>query len=509
MTDLHLSHEPLKKPDVLVVPVREDKGKAHCLGGDEAVQKAVHTLEASGAFKPTPGASYLLTPLEGQRILLFGLGDKDAAKKAGLSRSEALRRLGGKLFKALSGLGKITAELHLDPIEEEDETNSSHIAECLAIGARLANYSYDTHKGKSEHKKKESKKSLNLHLSGKGAKAGLAKAQAISDAVLACRDLQATPPNIADPHYMSGRARAIAKTHKHVKATILGEAELKKAGYVGILTVGAGSIKESQLIVVDYNPPGAKGTLGLVGKAITFDTGGISLKPGAKMHEMKYDKSGGCAVLNAIDLIASLEIPHRVVAVVTAAENMPGGRAARPGDIITYKNGKSVEILNTDAEGRLVLADGLLHIASFKPDVVLDLATLTGMCVATFGHVAAGVMSNNDALSEALIASGKESGERLWPLPMWEEYGEMIKGEHADIKNIGGQYGGTITGAWFLKHFVPEGTPWAHLDIAGTAWGDFKNSYIPNGPSGFGVRLLLDFLEQQGKHLNRFKKEMA
>ncbi len=277
---------------------------------------------------------------------------------------------------------------------------------------------------------------------------------------------------------------------------MLGKNEMKKLGMGALLGVAQGSQEPPALIVLEYR--GGRKTeppVVIVGKGITFDTGGISLKPPANMDEMKMDMSGGGVTLGTLQAAAALKLPVNVIGLVPATENMPSGTAIKPGDVLKSMSGKTIEVLNTDAEGRLVLADALAYAARYKPQAVIDLATLTGAVVVALGHSAAAVLGNDETLVKKLITSGESTGERLWQLPLWEEHEKAMKSQLADLKNIAGPGvgAGTITGAAFLKAFAGD-QPWAHLDIAGTAWGDEK-PYVPKGPSGFGVRLLVDYLE--------------
>lgn len=276
---------------------------------------------------------------------------------------------------------------------------------------------------------------------------------------------------------------------------------MAKLGMNAILGVARGSEQRANLMVLRYESPGAKRTLAVVGKGVTFDTGGISIKPSESMHEMKYDMSGAAAVLGAMRAIAALKPAINIIALAPAVENMPGANAQRPGDIVKAYNGKTIEVLNTDAEGRLVLADALAYaVDKFKPDCIVDLATLTGACVTALGHYAAGVTATDDALYEALCRASDVSGERIWRLPLWEDYDKLIEGTHADLANIGPRgEAGSIIGGCFLKHFVGD-TPWAHLDIAGAAWGGKNISYLRDkDASGFGVRLLTQWILDQAE----------
>jgi leucyl aminopeptidase len=264
----------------------------------------------------------------------------------------------------------------------------------------------------------------------------------------------------------------------------------------GILGVAQGSTEEPRLIVVEHRPKKPKKSVVIVGKGVTFDSGGISIKPARGMEEMKFDMCGAATVLGVMRAVAQLELPLKVVGLIPAAENMPSGTAIKPGDILTMSSGKTVEVDNTDAEGRLLLADGLHYAGKFNPDIVLDFATLTGACVVALGHEAAGIMGNDDELVETLRKIGERVGERVWPLPLYEEYLSYLKSEWADFKNTGSRWGGPVTAGTFLKQFVPEKVAWAHLDIAGVAYHDKEHNGQPKGASGFGVVLTVAFLEQ-------------
>jgi leucyl aminopeptidase len=280
-----------------------------------------------------------------------------------------------------------------------------------------------------------------------------------------------------------------------IHCTILHQEELEKLGMGALLAVGQGSQHPPRMVVMEYRGAGAtEKPTALVGKGITFDTGGISLKPGANMEMMKQDMAGGAAVLGAMQAAAALKLPVNLVGLVPLAENMPDGRAYKPGDVVTTLSGLTVEINNTDAEGRLILCDALHYAHRFTPAAIIDLATLTGACVVALGHNATGAMGNDPKLLSALAGAGEATGERLWELPLWEEYGDLMKSDIADLKNAGGPHAGTISAGWFLKQFV--GThKWAHLDIAGTAWEDKGRHYLPKGATGVGVRLLVKYLK--------------
>ena len=326
------------------------------------------------------------------------------------------------------------------------------------------------------------------------AQRALREAQATAEGMDLARNLSNQPPNVCTPAYLARTAQRLRTSHG-LKVRVLEQAAMKKLGMGALLAVSQGSRQKPRFIILEHQ--GRKGGKGgkrmapivLVGKGVTFDTGGISLKPSAAMDEMKYDMCGGASVIGALAAAARLKLPRPVVGLVPAVENMPGGAAARPGDIVTSLSGKSIEILNTDAEGRLILCDALSYAQRYKPSRIVDVATLTGACVVALGNQASGLLSNEDTLAQELLDAGESSGDRAWRLPLWEEYQEQLRSPFADIANIGGRAAGTITAACFLSRFT-EGQKWAHLDIAGTAWHSGKNK----GASGRPVPLLVQFL---------------
>ncbi len=308
------------------------------------------------------------------------------------------------------------------------------------------------------------------------------------------------PPNECSPTTLATFAKSIAKKNK-MKCVVFSKNELKKKGFGGIIAVGKGSKNEPKLIVLEhYGGHRNEKPIVLVGKAVTFDTGGISLKPGEKMDEMKFDKCGGCTVLGIMKAVSELRLPVNVIAIIPSVENMPGSESYRPGDIIKLYNGKTAEILNTDAEGRLILADALAYgEKQYSPKAIIDFATLTGACIIALGNNVAAIVSNNERLKQKINESSKRTTEEVWELPLNEDYMDMIKSEVADMKNVGiGRAAGTITAAAFLRNAIGE-TPWVHIDIAGVAWTQVATKskpYNPKGATGFGVRLILDYLQK-------------
>lgn len=333
----------------------------------------------------------------------------------------------------------------------------------------------------------------------RGSKTALANAIAMGEGQRLTRRLQQLPGNVCTPEYLARTARDIAKRHR-LRVQVYGRRDLKRMKMESFLAVAAGTPQDPKLIVLEYRG-GRRGDapVALVGKGLCFDSGGISIKPAAGMEMMKYDMSGAAGVLGAIEAIARMKLRINVVGLIGSTTNMPSGTSMNPGDVVTASNGKTIEILNTDAEGRLVLADVLAYSARFKPAAIIDAATLTGACVIALGSSATGVMTNDEKLQAEVLEAAKRGGEPGWPLPMWDDYREMIKGDIADIKNIGGRGAGTITAALFLREFVPSGTPWVHLDIAGTAYSETDLTVIPKGPTGVPVRTFVEFVRGRAR----------
>ncbi len=325
------------------------------------------------------------------------------------------------------------------------------------------------------------------------AEAHVAQGRATALGMALTRTLGNLPPNIMNPEALADQAKALAKQYK-LKSTILKRADMEKLGMGSLLAVAQGSTATPRLIALEYKGVKNQAPIALVGKGVTFDTGGISLKPGAGMDEMKFDMCGAATVLGVMQAVAELQLPIHLVGVIPAVENMPAGNAARPGDVVTSMSGQTIEILNTDAEGRLILCDALTWTQrEYQPEKIIDMATLTGACIIALGNTTSGLMGNNDDLQKQLQAAGDKSYDRVWSLPLFDEYDEQLKSNFADMGNIGGREAGTITAACFLKRFIENDTPWAHLDIAGTAW----TSGTKKGASGRPVPLLVQYLVDQ------------
>ena len=444
-----------------------------------------------GKFSQT-FSSYSPDHHEASEIILFGLGQKKNHKRG------CLRKATGQIIQIAKSRKAKSVRILLDSFVGGEPALADAAAIMPEI-AVLATYDFDKYKSKKEEAKKEVKLELLEFLFAKkqneaSLHAAAEKAEAIAKGVTLARTLINEPANIMNPPELAARAKKMA-SEKKIQCTVLSETELKRLKMGGILAVNQRSVTPPALIVLEYgNRFKNKGTVCLVGKGVTFDTGGISIKPAKDMEKMKYDMSGAATVIATLGVIADLKLPVHVVGLAPAVENNVAKDPQRPGDIIRMFNGKTVEVINTDAEGRLILADALAYSEKYKPKAIIDLATLTGMCAYTFGDKAIGMLGTDERLLSRVKKAGEETGERCWQLPLWDEYFEQIKGHHSDLNNTGGPYGGTITATMFLKEFVPEKTPWVHLDIAGTAWCDSPRYDCVKGATGVGVRLLAKLL---------------
>lgn len=493
--------------ELLALPLAQLEGSAGRLPAriaalDRATGGRIASVVAAGDFRGKRGESVLLHAPDGvaaKRLLLVGLGEESAIGAAGL------REAAGAAAKAAAARRARSLVL-LAPAVRRVRTPET--AQALAEGLVLASYRFDRYRRRDENAA-AGPESATLLFEAKAARA--ARAAATTGVVLAesqnlARDLSNEPPNTLPPAGLAREAERVAK-EVGLRCRVLEVPELRRRKMGAILAVGGGSSRPPRLIVLEHNAPsrtrkggrkaGARRrpTVCLVGKGVTFDTGGISLKPTASMVKMKHDMSGAAAVIGAVRAAALLRIPLHVVGIVGAAENMPSATAYRPDDIVRTASGRTVEVTNTDAEGRMVLADALHHaIQEFGPAAVVDVATLTGACSVALGHWAAAVLGNRESLVDAIREAGETTGERFWPLPLWDAHREHMRSEVADVRQTGGRYGGTITAAAFLWHFVGE-TPWAHLDIASTADTERKSALQPCvGATGFGVRTLVEFL---------------
>lgn len=483
------------KGDLLVYCALQHKDKMPLC--EEGIRKLVKPAWKSGDFTAKPGETVLLysdllshaAKPACPRILIVGLGEhKENIDEV----REQLRLAGGTVAGAAR---KCRAKKVLVVLPQMKEITAADKAEAMSEGLILGNYSFDRYK--KEDKDRPSPVE-DFYLTGPDSASSLRRGvkRGRTAALAACRarDMANEPGNFWTPEKFAEFGKDLGKKYA-VKCRVLEKAAMKKLGMGGILAVNQGSASPPKLVILEYISNTKNPTLMLVGKGLTFDSGGVSLKPAAGMEDMKYDMCGGAAVITAMQAVGR-EQPNNVnvIALIPATDNMSGGAAVKPGDIITHFGGKTSEIINTDAEGRLILADALAYgIKKYKPDAVVDLATLTGAVIIGLGHHKTGLLANNDSLAARLLSAGESAGEPLWRLPLGPEYSKQIESKVADIKNTGGRPAGTITAAAYLQEFVGE-TPWAHCDIAGTAWGFTKKSYVPKGPSGIATRTLISLI---------------
>jgi len=463
---------------------------------DKAARGYISDLIRRGDMEGKSGTTLLLHNVPGtlcDRVLLVGLGkEKDFRDK---EYTTALRTA----VKTLNDTGAFDATLFLTETAVKKRSVAWRIRQA-ALVALDATYRFDQFKSKKDDVRRPLRK-LTLAVERRNelaiAEEALTQGVAIAEGMALTRNLGNMPANVCTPTYLAEQAQALAEEFK-LDCQILERADMEALGMHSLLAVSKGSHQPPKLIVLTYK--GAKAAdkpIVLVGKGITFDTGGISLKPAADMDEMKYDMGGAASVLGTLKAVARMALPINLTVVVPTCENMPGGNATRPGDIVTSLSGQTIEILNTDAEGRLILCDALTYSERFDPDTVIDVATLTGACVVALGHVASGLFANNDSLARELANAGDEAFDRAWHLPLWDDYQELLKSNFADMGNIGGRWGGAITAACFLSRFTKK-YDWAHLDIAGTAW----KSGGDKGATGRPVPLLTHFLLDRAGKLN-------
>jgi leucyl aminopeptidase len=477
-------------------PFADVEADLHAMGlfdGDELLQ-AYRDLPGAHDVKTAFKKLTLLRPERPERLLVVGLGKREDLDAERLRVAAALAVIEAGRYEARTIAWALPEPANDHPAPE---TRAAAVVE----GAVLASYRFDRFKSRDPEDPAPPRLERLLLAVDDDASAIAETAEVArvaSEAANRARELQGLPSNVVTPSYLADRALQIAGAHEPITAEVLGRAEIEQRGMGGLAAVAKGSAEEPQLIALRYQG-GAQGeTLGLVGKAVTFDTGGISIKPASKMEEMKMDMSGGAAVLEGVGAIAELRLPLNVVACVPATENMPSGTATKPGDIITQLNGKTVEVNNTDAEGRLILADALTYcVRELGADRLVDIATLTGAVLIALGSTYAALISNDDEWAQRVLAAAERTGELAWRLPLHPEYKELTTGKDADLTNASAKRkAGTIYAGSFLEEFV-DGKPWAHLDIAGTAW-DVGRQYVGSGPTGFGVRLLVALARDLG-----------
>jgi len=474
----------------LILPVYS-KGKQSKLIEtlDSDLQTLISTVLKQGDASGKPGNTLLLqAPKDGKlkRVLLVGLGEQ------GKTRAEDFNSAVCAAFTALKSLPVKTvccALLDTDVTGKDSEWKVRQ----LILSARETMYQYTetlTTSAPEAHRLTTCQLLACGNLKPSVIDKAANIASSIANGINSAKKLANLPGNICTPSYLAEHAKALGKQHKSLKITVLEEAQMEKLGMGSLLSVSRGSRQPAKLISLEHKGAAAsQKPIVLVGKGLTFDAGGISIKPSAAMDEMKYDMCGGASVLGVMQMCAELNLPINVVGVVPASENLPDGDANKPGDIVTSMAGLTIEILNTDAEGRLILCDALTYSAKFKPDVVIDIATLTGACVVALGKHATGLLANNDDLANELLDAGQKAGDKAWQLPLWDEYKPQLKSNFADLANIGGPGAGTITAACFLSRFT-EDYRWSHLDIAGTAW----KSGADKGATGRPVHMLSQFI---------------
>jgi len=426
------------------------------------------------------------------RVIAIGLGEPGDLSLA------SLQTFGGVACAALSSGTEKHGAIALD-LPADSDLDAVQAAANVGYGARLRSYRFDKYRTKEKKEDKPQLEKLEiLSAVGNDAKKAFGLLDAVADGVFLTRDLQSEPANILGPEELAKECTRLEKLG--VKVTVLGEKDMRKLGMGALLGVGQGSARESQLVVMEWTGAAEKDAapLAIVGKGVCFDSGGISIKPAGGMEDMKWDMGGAGVTVGLMKALAGRKAKVNVVGLVGLVENMPSGTAQRPGDVVTSMSGQTIEVINTDAEGRLVLCDVLTYCQQeYKPKAIVDLATLTGAIIISLGSEHAGLFSNDDSLSDALTAAGKATGEKLWRMPLGEAYDKQIKSDIADMKNVGGREAGSITAAQFLQRFIDKGTPWAHLDIAGVTWGSKDKPLVPKGGTAFGVRLLDRLVAEQ------------
>jgi leucyl aminopeptidase len=452
---------------------------------DRAARGMLREIVKRGDMEGKVGATRVLYRVPGvasERVVLVGLGKEDEL------RAKAFRDAARAAARAAADTGATDAVLYLVELAVADRDHAWK-ARHAVLAAADALYRFEEMKSKKSPVRPLRQVALGLATASAQAARGIAEGQAIANGMALARDLGNLPANVCTPTHLAARARELGRSWK-LAVDVLEQKDMEKLGMGALLSVAKGSRQPPKLIVMRYEGAGKRERpIALVGKGITFDTGGISLKPASEMDEMKFDMCGAASVLGTLRAAAEMKLEANVVGIVPACENMPGGMASKPGDIVTSLSGQTIEILNTDAEGRLILCDALTYAERFKPQTVVDIATLTGACVIALGHVASGLFANKDALADELLAAADAAWDRAWRLPLWDDYQEQIKSPFADVANIGGRPAGSVTAACFLSRFT-KSFDWAHLDIAGTAWRSGKEK----GATGRPVPLLCHFL---------------
>ncbi|MBU2522521.1 MAG: leucyl aminopeptidase [Proteobacteria bacterium] len=476
------------KAETLAIPVCEDRD----IHDDKIITSLITRAKKLEEFKGDSGEEvvfYNPPELKAERIILMGLGKLEKLN------AESLRAFAGKAVKKCINM-KLPEVLIVLPSAKKIKMEMPLPLEAIIEGACLGNHIFDKYKEEKKHIPLEKIDFLVTPDVAKSAGKILKSVTTICEGTIFARDLINTPSNDKKPEQFTKIIADIAEK-ENLKIKIFDEKELKQNKFGALLAVAAGSPSKPRMIILEYNPKGAKKTVALVGKGVTFDSGGINLKPTGSLDEMKSDMSGAAAVAATLIALAKLKPKIRVVGVIPVVENMLSGDATRPGDIVRSYSGKTVEILNTDAEGRLILIDAISYVVEkYKPETLIDIATLTGSCVVALGEKIAGVFSSDNKLAQSIVSSGEKTYERCWHMPLPDDYKEDLKSDFADLKNIAGsKWGGAITGALFLAEFVGD-TKWAHIDIAGPSYQKKGSDYCGVGGTGFGVRLFCDLLEK-------------
>lgn len=500
-----VSTNPVQTPaDLLAVFATKDKNFDLTLEAqaiDKALSGLISDIAKEESFEGAMGKTLHVYPqgkVSAKRVFVVGTGSVHDLSFYDL---ESLFAVIGRKAKDAGAKTVVVAI----PNVLTKQFGAEKVGEAAVMGVTLGTYTFLKHKQADVQKKDKTIDALTLLTPSSprssvssSLEQGASRGAVVARAIVMTRDLVNEPPSITTPTYLAGVAEGIAKSNKGITCEVLSKPEMKKLGMGGLLGIAQGSDEEPKFVKLEYKGGSGK-TVALVGKGITFDTGGLSLKPSEGMETMKLDMAGAAAIIGVFSVLSELKPKVNVVGLLSITENMPSGKAIKPSDVVRAMNGKTIEVLNTDAEGRVVLADGLSYaVEKVKPDVMIDVATLTGACMVALGEEIAGIFSNNRQLAEALKSVASASGEKIWELPLAKEYKELLKSTVADIKNISGKrYGGATNGALFLQEFVPDIIPWAHLDIAGPAFAEKDSPLTPRGGTGFGVALLLEYLKNQ------------
>jgi leucyl aminopeptidase len=484
--------ETLRTDAAIIMIIEGEKLGLVAARVDKALGGMVHKLLKRGDISAKAGSVGMLYPggrIVAERLIIAGLG-----KRSEFS-ADKLRLAAGKAAAAARGAGAKNIAIALAGFTLDQEETGQALAEGTTLGLYRF-LKYKSSKTKEENKEKKDIGAITVLTEKasavKALEKGIRTGEVIAASASLARDMVNAPPADMTPAVIAGIAQGLGRKHR-LKVRVLERDAMRKLGMGGLLGVASGSVQPPKFIIVEYRGGRKKPFIALVGKTITFDSGGISIKPSENMDKMKDDMSGGAAVLGAIANAAALRLPLNIVALLPATENMPSGSALKPGDVLRTMSGQTIEILNTDAEGRLILADALAYACKYRPAVIVDIATLTGACRIALGQEASGMVGTSDTYKRKMGEAGEKTGERVWELPLWDGYCDLIKSDIADMKNAGGRDGSVITAACLLSKFVQK-HPWVHLDIAATAWTDKDRPYTPKGATGIGVRLLTQFL---------------